>query len=193
MGIMRWFLCGIASVLVLTGLTGCAELSEVLGPRHPWNEHVVPLAKASGWRAELRPIGSPYAVLEIAPDKAAAERAWRENVPDTLPGRTGVPDKPGVYRELSEVNFDEYALVVWSSGESGTCPEWIADLYTTDDGTVAVELGATSSTGVCTRDYRAYRMMLAVDRDRLPDRTDLPTDKIIGVPDGVVRVYPDNP
>lgn len=190
---MGWILRGIASVLALAGLTGCAEVSEVLGPRHLWNEHIVPLAKASGWRAELRPIGSPSAVLEIAPDKAAAERAWRENVPDTLADRTGVPDKPGVYRELSEVNFDEYALVVWSSGESGTCPEWIADLHTTDDGTVAVELGVTSSTGVCTDDYRPYRIVLALDRDQLLDLKDLPTGKITGVPDGVVRVYPDNP
>jgi hypothetical protein len=153
-------------------------------------EPILPLRKASGWRTELEPIGSPFAVVEIAPDRATAELAWRENVPDTLTVREGVPDTPGVYGDLSEIDFERSAVVVWSSGESGTCPEWVIDLITTQDGTVEVEHDRTSGTGVCTTDYRGYRLLFAVSRARLPDLETLPSERVAGIPDGIVTVYP---
>lgn len=176
-----------------------AELSETYGvsaicfeiepPPAPIGEGLAPLAKASGWREDLGSVGTPFAVLEVAFDRATAERAWRDNVPDDLDTRRDdLPAEPGRYGDLDAVDFDRQALVVWSSGESGSCAEWVADIDTVD-GTVRVQRGATAQT--CTSDYNPYRMVLAVDRDRLPQPGDLPHDRIEDLPDGEVRAYPD--
>jgi hypothetical protein len=158
-------------------------------------EGVVPLAKVEGWRDESGGVGTPFAILEIADDRETAERAWRENVPDTLPPAEGVPDAPGRYGSLDEVDFERQAVVVWSSGESGTCPAWLFDVRTRDDGGVEIEFRSVTDLMdedvMCTMDYRPYRMVLAVDRDRLPDVTELPTEDVHGVPDGRVTSYPD--
>lgn len=151
-----------------------------------------PLAKAQGWRDQLGYVG-PFAILEITPDRTAAELAWRENVPDSL--SAGSEDGPGMYGDLDDVDFERQAMVVWSSGESGSCPDWLIDLHTTEDGTVEVvvesgrwipEPSDPNVAYVCTDDYNYYRTVLAVDRDRLPDLGSLPSEEIVGVPNGIV-------
>lgn len=78
--------------------------------------------------------------------------------------------------------------MVWSSGESGSCPGWLADVRTDTDGTVHLERDSAGGP-ICTGDYNPYRMMLAVDRDRLPPRDALPTDDVAGPADARVRAY----
>jgi hypothetical protein len=200
---MRRSAVGVVTVLAVIGLvaSGCAD-PEAPGPPagagldpEAAADGVVPLAKAEGWREQLQPMGTPFAVLEIADDRDTAERAWRDNVPDDLPPGEGVPDEPGVYGALEQVDFERQALVVWSSGESGTCPAWLFDVRARDDGAVDIEQRDITSLVeedvMCTMDYRPYRMVLAVDRDRLPDLTGLPTEDVHGVPDGRVSAYPD--
>lgn len=175
-----------------------AELSEAYGASAicfqispapaPPGEGLETLAKASGWRDGLEQSESAFAVLEIAYDREAAERAWRDNVPEDLGRRDDeLPAEPGVYGDLGQVDFDRQAVVVWSSGESGSCPEWLTAIDTRQ-GTISIELDATAET--CTSDYNPYRVVAAVDRDRIPARGDLPSARLDGVPDGEVRTYP---
>jgi hypothetical protein len=78
-------------------------------------------------------------------------------------------------------------VVVWSSGESGSCPEWLADVEHSND-TIVVE--RERSGGMCTDDYNPYRVVLAVHRERLPSADELPSAQLDGVPDGEARIYP---
>lgn len=154
------------------------------------DEGLVPLAKATRWRDELQGTTDAFAVIEIAYDRKTAERSWQDNVPDDLERRDDEqPAEPGLYGDLDDIDFDRQAVIVWSSGESGSCPGWLADIDTRD-GTVHVERDATQQE--CTDDYNPYRMVLAVDRDRLPESSDLPHERIEGVPDGEIRRYPEN-
>lgn len=138
-----------------------------------------PLAKADGWRAGLAD-SLGFGVVEIAYDRDSADRAWQENVPGDLPERDGQPAEPGRYGDPDSVDLDTHAIVVWSSGQSGTCPGWLADIRTGADGTVELETGVDMQGGTaCTDDYRQYRMVLAVDRERLPDPDQLPITTVI--------------
>ena len=152
---------------------------------------VVPLAKADGWRDDLD-IDAYHALIEIAYERDTAERAWTDNVPAELPQRAGLPARVGVYATLNEVDFARQAVVVWTAGQSGSCPQWLADLRTRADGTVRLDTAAAGG-GVCTDDYNPYRMLLAVDRDRLPDPAALPTTSGEDIPDALVRAYPPQP
>jgi hypothetical protein len=200
---MRRSAVGVVTVLAVIGLVaaGCAD-PEAPGPPvgagtdpEAAAEGVVPLAKVEGWRSGFEHAEMPFAVMEIAQDADTAELAWRENVPDGLPPGEGVPDEFGLYGDLAAVDFDRQAVVVWSSGESGTCPAWLFDVRTRDDGAVELEQRDTTSLVeedvMCTMDYRPYRMVLAVDRDLLPDAAELPTEDVHGVPDARVTSYPD--
>lgn len=163
-------------------------------------EGMAPLAKADGWRDDLRPNSSGFAsrpsgsFLEIAHDREAAERAWSENVPSGLPPREGMPEDPGLYGELSDVDFEWQAVVVWSSGESGTCPGWLADVNTRKGRVEVEERIAQEVTWVgdygCTDDRRTYRMVLAVPRDKLPSRGDLPIEQPSGLMVFHITEYP---
>lgn len=66
---------------------------------------------------------------------------------------------------------------MWSSGESGGCPEWLTDIDT-GHGTISVELDATAQE--CAADDNAYRVVVAVDRDRVPAPDDLPSARLDG-------------
>lgn len=44
--------------------------------------------------------------------------------------------------------------------------------------------------GVCPAVYKPYRMLYAVERDRLPAPDALPIDDVEGVSDAVIDVYP---
>lgn len=175
------------------------ELSETYGataicfeieaaPTAP-SEEIDTLAKASGWREALtEEHGGAFAVLEVAYDREAAEAAWRDNVPDDLEPRDDeLPAAPGVYGDLDRIDFDRQVVVVWSSGESGSCPGWLGSIDSAD-GTIHVERDATGEE--CMGDYNPYRLVLAVDRDRLPSADELPASRLEGVPDGEVRTYP---
>jgi hypothetical protein len=146
------------------------------------------LATVTGWRDGLDHPG--YGLLEIASDRETGERAFAENVPDGLArgGGSEVWD-PGLHADLSSVDWDREAIVVWSAGRSGSCPEWVSDV-TVEGGTVRVRT-ASPSQGACTSDYNAYRAVLAVDRDRLPEAGDLPMPVNEGFPEGSeARDYP---
>lgn len=169
----------VAAVLILPllGLGAVAGAVVIVA-----DSDVRPLSKADSWRDglwegfESRGEEPPYALIEIAYDRAAAERAWAENVPPGLPERSGRPDADGRYGELDDVDFSRQAVVVWSSGQSGTCPGWLADVRTVD-GVVQVTTDQRGS--ACTDDYRTYRMVLAVSRDRLPEQGELPTTEVL--------------
>jgi hypothetical protein len=184
-----------AAVLVVL-VAGCTNPVD-RGPANGWPaaEGVVVLAKADGWRDGLRPEGTPheyFAVLEIAYDATTAQAAWEDSVPGDLPERDGEPREPGRYGSLDAVDFAEQVLVVYSSGESGSCPGWLADVSTTN-GTVQLTSGAYVPDEACTDDYNAYRLVLAVDRDRLPVAAELPTEQARfdgGGVDVLVAAYP---
>lgn len=165
----------------------CFEIDVSSGPP---SEAIETLAKASGWREGLsEEHGSAFAVVEVAYDRDTGEAAWRDNVPDDLePRDDDLPAEPGAYGGLDEVDFDRQVVVVWSSGESGGCPGWLADIDSTD-GTIRVQEGAVAQMA-CPSDYNPYRLVLAVDRDRLPTSDELPSAQLEGVPDGKVRTYP---
>jgi hypothetical protein len=161
------------------------------GEPAPFEGPVVVLAKAAGWRDDLPSPGSPFALLEIAYDADTAARAWRENVPSgaaRTAGDAADPADPGLFGDLETLDLGRRALVVWSAGESGTCPAWLADVETSAARRVRVTVVADA--GPCTMDYRPYRMLLAVDRDRLPGPDELPMTDVDGVPDAEVRAYP---
>jgi hypothetical protein len=147
------------------------------------------LAKADEWRALL----GFHGVVEVAYDEATAAQAWAENVPADLVRRTGDPALPGLYGDLADIDFDREALVVYSSGQSGTCPEWLTGIELTEQGTVQLTTTSTPTlfgtptlfatgrgepVGICTADRDEYRLVLAVDRDRLPPISGLPTTRV---------------
>lgn len=142
---------------------------------------VVVLAKVDGWRPMLSGADQLGPLVEIAYDRASAEAAWRENVPEGLTAGGEVPEAAGIYGLLDAVDFDRQALVVWSSGESSSCPAWLADIRTGPAGDVTVEERDTTwlepdEMIFCTMDYRQYRMLLAVDLDRLPAPREVGTE-----------------
>jgi hypothetical protein len=98
------------------------------------------LAKADGWRARLGPF---HGVVEVAYDEAAAVQAWAENVPADFVRRTGDPTLPGLYGDLADIDFAREALVIYSSGQSGTCPGWLTGIEVTEQGTVQLTTTST--------------------------------------------------
>jgi hypothetical protein len=180
----RWTAVVVA-VLALAACGDAASTGVAAG------DPVWPLAKAEGWRDDLDPASVSFEVVEIAYDRQTAERAWRENVPEGLRRESGAPDRPELYGSLDEVDFDAQVVVVWSSGQSGSCPGWLADLRTDSAGTLHLERDrAGGRYRDCTDDYNPYRMVLAVDRERVPAPEDLPTEDVSGVPEAVVVAYP---
>lgn len=172
----RLAMCGAALLLV----GGCGEAVGPGGSDAPGNGEVgavTVLAKADGWRDGLQEsAGHPYLWIEVATDPATARQAWEDNVPTELPRGEGRPDEPGLYVPFEDIDLDTQALVVVSSGESGTCPAWVEDLRVLAD-RVEVDLGSVDELA-CTDDFNPYRLVLAVDRDRLPATDDLPLTTI---------------
>ena len=135
------------------------------------------MAKAVGWRDGLREFHgdnlSYFGVLEVAYDRPTAEAAWAENVPASIEeigdsrGR-----REGQYADLSAVDFQEQVVVVWSSGQSGSCPDWVKDVRIVEGQAMDVRLARTWL-GRCTDDYNPYRMLLAVDREQVPSADEL--------------------
>jgi len=161
---------------------------------------LIPLAKADRWRPALeQELGRsdpwPYAVLEIAYSAHAARLAWQQNLPPGQTRRTGLPSLPGMYGSLDDVDMTTQAVVVFSSGQSGSCPDWLADVQVQSSGSVKLTTDAGTHKQPCRMDYREYRLVLAVDRAKLPQETQLPIRSAIlngSVPgNGVlIRTYP---
>lgn len=151
---------------------------------------VVALAKAKGWRTEFtRDLNLPHPLLEIAFDGSTAARAWDENVPDDLKSHEEHSVEPGLYGSLDDVNFETHAVAVWTSGESGTCPETVVRILPRVDGRIDIHTYARG--GVCSDDFSYYRMVLAVERSRLPVEDDLPAEAHVdGDPVGRIVLYP---
>lgn len=192
-------------------LTGCAG---------PIPESTEDLAKTRGWRLGLeQAVGADVtAVVEIAYDQASARQAWEQHVHDQLPESRSLHD-PGVRGDLDEVDFDEEALLVWSSREAITCPERLEDIDISE-GVVAYDLqeygqdepmsrgrqgrvevvGATLLTqGVkvelaaspCGDRDLEYVWLGAVDRDHVPDQGELRDhDPFVVWDDVAVGTYP---
>ncbi len=133
---------------------------------------VVLLAKVEGWRSGMAGADQVSNLVEIAYDRASAEAAWRAHVPRGLAAGAEVPEAAGLYGTLDSIDFDRQALVVWYSGESSSCPAWLADIRMEPTGELVVEQRDTTTLSdemtFCTMDYRQYRMLLAVDLDKLP-------------------------
>jgi len=131
-------------------------------------------------------------------------QAWEENVPADLVRRSGDPELPGLYGDLADIDFDREAMVVYSSGQSGTCPGWLTGIEVTELGIVQLTTTFTTATfttvqgervGECTADYRAYRIVLSIDRDLLPPISGLPTTRVLFNGEqlgggGLVTTYP---
>jgi hypothetical protein len=177
------------------------------------DEGVQVLAKANGWRwsqadfyglAHSYGFADLYGVVEVAYDEVTAAQAWEQNVPADLDRRSGHPTLTGLYGDLADIDFDREALVVYSEGQSGSCPGWLTGIEVTEQGTVQLTTTFTSTTfatvqgervGECTADYRPYRLLLAVDRDRLPPISGLPTTRVLFNGEhlgagGLVTTYP---
>jgi hypothetical protein len=185
----------IVMVAAALAVSGCGQPDAASTPDA--DDGVVVLAKADGWRDGLQEAaGHPYILMEVATSPGSAEQAWSDNVPMTLTKGDGDPAHPGVYETLEAVDLDQQAVVVFSSGQSGTCPVWVRSVSTTG-GRVEVVLASTAGEGqACTDDFQPYRLVLAVDLHRLPspdelpvDAIDVPSENLAGV-EGRVVTYP---
>lgn len=166
-------------------LAGCGSDSAPTGDGEnpqPGTDPVTVLARIDGWLEQ----SVEFVQVEIAPDEAAARAAWDEHVGDELPEGTGDPVVAGVYADIDAVDFEQQALVVFSSGGSGSCPPWVTDLVTEGE-RLEVTLDRQAATA-CTDDFNPYRLLLAVDRDRLPapegppiTRIDVPSENLTDV------------
>lgn len=143
------------------------------------------LAKIDGWREGMTHEDVGFAALELAYDSAAARALWDENVPDDLPRLEGDPLEAGVYGDLDDIDFAEQVVGLYSSGQSGSCPGWVDDIETGDDGTVALTRAQDLQGGDgCTDDYNAFRVVLAIDR------ADVPAQDALGSARGTVADGP---
>jgi hypothetical protein len=185
---------GLGLVLMLAA---CGEIPADGPGAGGGDEPVFVLARDDGWRDGLmEAVGHRYLVMEVATDERAAQQAWSDNVPEGLPERAGPPDEPGVYVPFDEVDLETHAVVVVSSGTSSSCPAWPADVRLRDTH-VEVDLATDVDAGTpCTDDLAPYRVVLAIDRDRLPTPdalpigdVDLPSENLTRV-DGMMTAYP---
>ncbi len=158
----------------VAAVVGLALVVGALGACGPRGS-VPTLAKVEGWAASTE--DGVFGVLEIAYDRATAERLWAETVPEDLPERSGLPVAAGVYGDLADVDLDRSVVAVWSSGESGSCPGWIADV-TLRDGTVVVRRAQQGDE--CTADFNPYRLVLVLPRSDVPREADLPAPVDVG-------------
>ncbi|MGY1842193.1 hypothetical protein [Modestobacter sp. SYSU DS0875] len=147
----------------------------------PTADGVTTLVKADGRSPSLGSEdvgGGYYAVLEVAYDEATAAAAWDAVVPSGLPSADGEPREPGRYGALEDVDLAEQVLVVFSGGQSGVCPGWLGDVSVAD-GEVHLEERRHVPGDGCTDDFAPYRLVLAVDRDRVPAAEALPTERVL--------------
>ena len=164
----------VAVVVALSlALSGCWLGQDVLGQRGP----VKTLAK----NYEM-PAGGANddATLEFAVDPETAVALWDEHVSDELPRGRGKPFGEGIYDDLDSVDFDRQVVALWW-GTEATCPQAVTDVRSPDRATV--ELHTTEEGHACLDMATSFRMLLAIDRDRLPEVSELPVN-LVEVTDG---------
>jgi len=162
---------GVVLAMVVTLLTsaGCGVLPG-LG-----SESLITLAKVDGWREGFELPPDTFAVLEVAYDSETAQQMSDENLTSDLPERSGDPRDPGRFGDLDDVDFDQQAVALWSGGQSGSCPGWVADVEMVDSVVVVTE-NAEEPQG-CSDDYNPFRVLVVVDRSDLPEPGELATTK----------------
>ena len=166
-----------AAVVALSlGLGGCGLVDSVLGQRGP--------AKTLAKGYEMPAGGANDDVsLELAVDRDTAALLWDEHVSDDLPRGRGQPFSEGIYGDLDSVDFDRQVVALWW-GTEATCPQAVTDVQSPDSATV--ELHTTEEDHACLDIGIPFRMVLALDRDHLPDLSDLPVN-LVEVTDGRPR------
>lgn len=165
-----------AVVALSLALGGCGPVESVLGQRGP----VVTLAKNYATPSAVDRPPSHDVRLELALDQDTAERLWEEHVPDDLPRRDGEAYRVGIHGDLDSVDFDTQAIALWWGSEA-TCPQSVTDVQSS--GQATVELHTTEEEPTCRDVEIPFRMVLAIDRDRLPDGSQLPGHFVV-VTDG---------
>lgn len=159
----------LATVVALLSIAGCGVLPGLD------SGGLTTLAKVDGWREGFELPPDTFAVLEVAYDSETAQQMSDENLISDLSERSGDPRDPGRYGDLDEVNFDQQAVALWSGGQSGSCPGWVADVEMVD-GVVVVTENAEEPQG-CSDDYNPFRVLVVVDRSEVPEPEELVTTK----------------
>lgn len=157
----------VAAVLAAgLALSGCTASGTTVGA----------LAKTAGWRDGAadgtRLLDGWSAQLELAYDATTAGALWDSVVRDGLPDASGRPERAGRYGDLADVDFATQVVGLWSAGESGSCPEWLASVTTSGAGEVSVRTGHDGDT--CTADYVFYSEVVVLDRSAVPPADALP-------------------
>ena len=165
-----------AVVTLSLALSACGLVESVLGQRGP----VATLAKNYETPAAVDHPPSPDVTLELAFDHDTAELLWGKHVPDDLPRRRGEPYRAGIHGDIDRVDFDNQAIALWWGGEA-TCPQSVTDVQLS--GRSTVELHTTEEEPTCADMEVSFRMVLAIDRDRLPNVSQLPGNLVV-VTDG---------
>jgi hypothetical protein len=175
--------CGVVvGALALALLAGCGSGDDAA---------VTTLAKVDGWRDGLDDASIPaFAVLELAYDDADARALWDAAVPDGLPAASGDPVGVGIYGDLAEVDLTTHVVGLWSSGQSGSCPNWLDSVETRDGEVALVAVEDLQGGDACTDDYNAYSQVVVLARNQVPPADALPLDGRLTsatVIDGAVR------
>jgi hypothetical protein len=100
-----------------------------------------------------QPPENAYEYAAIAPDRMELVRQW---------SRFGLSGTPAA------LNFDREVALFVGFGESGSCP-LVYEGVNLDAASRVVSVLFESESGACTGDYNARTIVLAIDRDRLPD------------------------
>ena len=116
---------------------------------------------------------------------------------EQLPRVYGDPLETGRYADFTD--SDDLApgelLVLWYSGQSGSCPSYLQELRVT--GNVDIRQGPDWGSTPCNDDYNAYRQLVVVSEDALPEIGEVPLtlggDESNGAGDLVLDVYPAAP
>jgi hypothetical protein len=170
-----WIVVGAVVVLSLA-LGGCGLVESALGQRGP----VDTLAKSYETPAEVVRLADHDVSLELAFDRDTATLLWHEHVSDDLPPRRGEAFREGIYGDLDSVDFDSQVVALWWGSEA-TCAQAVTDVQFPASATV--ELHTTEEELACLDMEIHFRMVLAIDRDRLPALSELPVN-LVKVTDG---------
>lgn len=145
------------------------------------------LTKESEWREDppRSLVEEEYMrLLEIAYDVDTGQRLWDDNGPQS----TDTNDAGG--SELPyEIDYSSQALVVWSAGESGSCPETLEGITTSESG-VVVNLSQPGPEESCTEDFNRYRVVAVVNLDSVPGPEDVSDAIVEAPPRAEVLPYP---
>lgn len=147
---------GAAGALTAALLARCGAMGD---------DTVAVLADVEGWDPGLEElladeVWPENAVLEIAYDEAAVEQLLDLAVPVGEDAGRG---------DGEVVDLDREVLALWSSGQSGTCPETVRSVRRSGDLVVlTVDLDGRKSD--CQDDWHPYREIMVLDRAQVPDR-----------------------